>query len=85
MFTLLMDLGKQASKSIKAGVKAYKAANGDVSKGKLATVVLGEVRDWEPTINGQRVLTPGLRTSLAGALAHLAYNIAAADAGKELM
>ena len=85
MFTLLMDLGKYAGKAIKAGLKAYKACDGDITQARLATVALAEVKDWKPRHKGTPILTPGLRVAFAGALAGLAYNIGAAEAGRPLL
>ena len=85
MFTLLMDLGKVAGKAIKGGVATYKEAKGDVTPERLATVILKDVNGWEPTVNKRKILTPPLRAKLAQSLAGLAYNIGAAEAGRELV
>lgn len=79
---LLFQLAGAAEKAIKAGMAAYKA--GTTSPEALAVVVLKNTNDWKPEVKGKQILTPGLRSSLAKALAGLAHNIAAAEAGKEL-
>lgn len=83
MWTLFIQLGKTAEKAITAGMDAYK--KGTTSPEALAVVVLKSTSDWKPEHKGKLILTSGLRTSLAKALAGLAHNIAAAEAGKELV
>jgi len=79
---LLLEFGGNASKAIKAGVNAAKPG---VSVGQLAAIVLAETKGWEPKLGGKAILTPSLKTELAQALAHLAHNIVAADAGRPLV
>lgn len=83
MFTLFIQLGSTAEKAIKAGMAAYK--EGKTSPEAIAVVVAKSTGDWRPEVKGKQILTPGLRASLAKALAGLAHNIAAAEAGKELV
>lgn len=85
MFTLFLELGKQAGNALKAGMVAYKEAHGDISPEQLVPVMLRSVRGWDPTIKDRRVLTPSARAALAKGLAALAYNIAAADAGDKVI
>jgi hypothetical protein len=84
MFTLFMGLAKAAEKSIKAAMAEYKAKDGQVNQAYLSTIILRELGDWKPEHKGKQILTPSLRASFASALAGLAYNIAAADAGRPL-
>lgn len=79
MFTLLMDLGKNASTAIKVGVDAYKA--GQTSEAELKKVILQSLASWKPQHKGQPLLTPALRLVLAAGFAGLAHNIGAAEAG----
>lgn len=83
MFTLFLQLARNAETAIKAGIETYKG--GKTSPDAIAVVVLQSTSDWKPEVKGKAILTPGLRTSLAKALAGLAHNIAAAEAGKELV
>lgn len=83
MWTLFIQLGKTAEKAITAGITAYKA--GTTSPEAISVVVLKSTSDWKPEVKGKAILTSGLRISLAKALAGLAHNIAAAEAGKELV
>ena len=46
-------------------------------------MVQKETSGWKPAYRGKLVLTPQLRLLLADALGGLAYNLAAADAGKD--
>lgn len=85
MFTLFMELGSVAGKAVKAGMGEYAARKGDCTQGHLAAVILKEVGDWKPVVKGKSILTPSLRADLAKALAGLAYNIGAAEAGKGLI
>lgn len=83
--SLLFELGSVAGKAIKAGIAEYNRDPQKASTGSLAVVVLREVGDWKPTVKGKMILTGPLKSSLASALAGLAYNIAAADAGRGLV
>ena len=85
MFTLLMELGREAGKAIKAGVVEYNRAKGDCSQGHLAALILKETAAWKPEVKGKSILTPPLRASLANALAGLAYNIGAAESGRPVV
>lgn len=82
--SLLFELGSVASKAIKAGVAEYNR-DPKATQGSIAVVVLREVADWKPVVEGKAILTPGLKSSLATALAGLAHNIAAAEAGRGLV
>ncbi len=84
MFTLFMGLAKAAEKAIKAAMAEYKKMDGQVSQAYLSTIILKEIGDWKPEHKGKSILTPALRASFASALAGLAYNIAAAEAGRPL-
>jgi len=83
--SLLFELGSVAGKAIKAGVAEYNRDPAKATQGALAVVVLREVGDWKPTVNGKMILTGALKSSLASALAGLAHNIAAAEAGRGLV
>jgi hypothetical protein len=82
---LLLGFAKAAGRAVKAGLKEYErvAAGGrEPSVSVLAVAILGEIKDYAPEHKGKLVLTAPLRTSLANSLAHLAFNIAAINAGK---
>lgn len=85
MNSLLFELGGVAARALKAGVKEYKRDPAGATQGSISVVVLKEVGDWKPVVNGKCILTGALRASLASALAGLAYNIAAAEAGRGLV
>lgn len=82
MFLLLVQLAGQADKAIKAAVAHYKE-HPKATPADLAGVVQRETRAWAPAHKGKAVLTSHLRVTLADALGGLAYNLAAADAGKD--
>ena len=83
MLTLFIGLGRHAETAIKAAMARYKETKGDVPIEVLAGVCLKAVKEWDPEVRGRKVLTPSVRASLSRGLAALAYNIAAADAGRE--
>lgn len=83
MFTLFLNLAKNAEKAIKAGMKAYEDTDGDVSPDQLTRVCLKETRGWHPKVKGKPVLTPSVRALLCRGLGALAYNIAATNAGQD--
>lgn len=85
MNALLMELAGVAARALRAGVKEYKANPTTTTQAMISVVILREIGTWNPTVNGKSILTPGLKTSLAGALAGLAHNIAAAEAGRGLV
>lgn len=85
MFTLLSGLGTTAGKAIKVGLAEYKRLGGNTTPGALAVVILKETSSWRPTYNDKPIMTAGLRSQLVQALAGLAYNIGAAEAGKGLV
>lgn len=80
MFTLFMELGKNAGTAIKVGVEAYKT--GQTSEAELKKVILQSLASWKPEHKGQILLTPALRLVLAQGFAGLAHNIGAAEAGR---
>lgn len=83
MWKLMLDFGKKADAAINAGMTEYDRLKGACTPEQLAAVVLRETASWKPTLSDKEVLTPGLRLSLAKALAGLAYNIAAVKAGNK--
>ena len=88
MFTLFTGFGSNASAALKAGIAAYKAAVAAKNAPSVAGCAVAgatAVRGWEPALSGRPVLSPALRAKLADALGHLAYNIAAAEAGHSIV
>jgi hypothetical protein len=85
VFSLLMDLGKVAGKAIKAGVKGYEDSKGAITEGEMAALIMRECKGWDPKANNVSILTAKARTGLAKGLGVLAYNIAAANAGRGLI
>lgn len=85
MFKLFMQFGFEADAALKVGIAEYDARKGDCAPAALTAVILRKTSTWKPELNGKEVLTPGLRVSLANALGGLAYNIAAAKAGKAVV
>lgn len=83
MWKLMIDFGTKADAAIKAGMAEYDRLKGACTPDQLAAVVLKETSSWKPALDGKEILTPGLRFSLAKALAGLAYNIAAVKAGNK--
>lgn len=82
MFTLLLDFGKHAGNAIKAAKARADQLGSAASVDAVAAVVLTETRDWEPLHQGQRVLTPAIRASLAKSFAMLAISISNAERAK---
>jgi len=82
MFTLMLELGRNAEKAIKAGMSAYKDQGGNTTPEYLTTVVLQAMNAWTPRYKGVEVLTPSLRILFAKALGGLAFNLAAAEQRK---
>jgi hypothetical protein len=88
MFTLMLQFAKAADKAITAGRDEYARlakAGTPPTVPALQMAVLANVKDYKPELKGKTILTPALRSSLSGALAHLAFNLASADGGKELV
>lgn len=85
MNALLLELAGVAARALRAGVREYKANPTATTQAMISIVILKEIGDWKPTVSGKCILTPGLKTSLASALAGLAHNIAAAEAGRGLV
>lgn len=79
MFTLMIDLGRNAERAIKAGITVYKNGHGSASVEEIQQVILQAMRAWQPKHMGKELLTPSLRIQFAKALGGLAYNIAAAE------
>lgn len=82
MFTLLMSFGSLARKAIEAGIAAGKKK---LDLPTIEVAVHAVTKNEEIVHNGAKLLTPALRAKLAPALAHLAYNIAAAETKKPLL
>ena len=79
---LLISFAKTAEKAIYAGMAAYKVTP---NLAKVQAVVGDTCKAWAPIHKGKQVVTPQLRVALVSALGHLAFNLAAADSGKELV
>jgi len=79
---LLISFAKTAEKALYAGMAAYKVTP---TLAKVQASVAATCATWSPVHKGKQIVTPALRASLVGALGHLAFNLAAADGGKELV
>jgi hypothetical protein len=79
---LLISFAKTAEKSLYAGMATYKTSP---NLAKVQASVGEASKAWSPVHKGKQIVTPALRTSLVAALGHLAFNLAAADGGKELV
>ena len=79
---LLISFAKTAEKALYAGMAEYKKTP---TLAKVQGVVGDTCKAWAPIHKGKQIVTPALRASLVGALGHLAFNLAAADGGKELV
>lgn len=88
MMTLMLNFARTADKAITAGREEYarlRRAGSSPTIPAVQVAVLRSVAEYRPELKGHALLTPGLRSSLTGSLAHLAYNIAAADSGAALV
>lgn len=88
MFTLMLTFAKTADRAITAGREEYARLSKAGSSPTIPAVqvaVLRSVADYRPEVKGRAVLTAPLRSSLTGALAHLAFNLAAAESGGALV
>lgn len=81
MITLLLELGGKAKVAIQNGVAACKK-DPSMTPDKLAPGIVKDLAGWDPKVSGKSILTPVLRLKLAAGFAGLAYNIAAAEAGR---
>lgn len=81
---LFLDVGSNAGDLIKSAIDHIKA-NPGATPSALAAVILTSAKTWQPSHKGKHILTPALRAKLAGALADLAYNIRAAETGKDMV
>lgn len=79
---LLISFAKTAEKALYAGMAAYKVTP---TLAKVQASVGETCKAWAPVHKGKQIVTPALRASLVSALGHLAFNLAAADGGKELV
>lgn len=80
----MLELGAKAGAAITAGKEACKSAIGTASPSGAAARILDQLKSWEPTVKGKKILTPALRVKLANGFGHLAFNIWAAESGREL-
>lgn len=80
---LLIEFGSKASSAINAAKKAYidivTAHRRRPSLEELEAAVQAAVGSWNPVQKGKTILTDAARKKLAAALAHLAFNLAAAE------
>ncbi len=80
---ILIEFGQKASAAINAAKRAYidivTTHRRRPSLEELEAAVLSAVGSWNPVQKGKTILTDGARKKLASALAHLAYNLAAAE------
>lgn len=80
---LLIEFGSKASAAINAAKAAYVSIVATHRRRptleELETAVHQAVGSWNPVARGKSVLTAEARRKLAAALAHLAFNLAAAD------
>lgn len=78
----LISFARTADTAIRAALDAAKKG---ASISTCQQTIAASVKDWSPVIKGKRIVTPALRAALVGALGHLAFNLIAADSGKELI
>lgn len=80
---LLVEFAQKASTAITAAKKAYldivTAHRRRPTLEELEAAVHAAVGGWNPVQRGKTILTDAARKKLASALAHLAFNLAAAE------
>lgn len=80
---LFLEFGSKASTAINAAKQAYidivRLHRRRPSLEELESAVMKAVGAWNPVQRGKTILTDEARRKLAVALAHLAYNLAAAE------